>query len=84
MYWYQFTLCSSSPSARIDLQPSSSVWYESLKDKIRHQQSKPVWVSEVTVRPSAPSDPHTNQNLRVGTCVNCIKGYVHMSSDVVN
>uniref|UniRef100_A0A7N8X023 Tight junction protein 3 n=1 Tax=Mastacembelus armatus TaxID=205130 RepID=A0A7N8X023_9TELE len=36
-------------SARIDLQPSSHVWYEILKDKIRHQQSKPVWVSEITV-----------------------------------
>lgn len=35
--------------ARIDLQPTSHAWYESLKDKIRHQQTKPVWVSEVTV-----------------------------------
>uniref|UniRef100_A0A8D3AMU9 Tight junction protein 3 n=1 Tax=Scophthalmus maximus TaxID=52904 RepID=A0A8D3AMU9_SCOMX len=42
--------CSHLFSARIDLQPNSSIWYESLKDKIRHQQSKPVWVSEVTVR----------------------------------
>lgn len=36
--------------ARIDMQPGSHAWYESLKDKIRHQQTKPVWVSEVTVR----------------------------------
>uniref|UniRef100_A0A8C7F4Q2 Tight junction protein 3 n=1 Tax=Oncorhynchus kisutch TaxID=8019 RepID=A0A8C7F4Q2_ONCKI len=35
--------------ARIALQPSSNVWYETLKDKIRHQQAKPVWVSEVTL-----------------------------------
>ncbi|XP_030640070.1 tight junction protein ZO-3 [Chanos chanos] len=34
-------------SARIDLQPNSNIWYEILKDKIRQQQSKPVWVSEV-------------------------------------
>uniref|UniRef100_A0AAY4EDS5 Tight junction protein ZO-3 n=1 Tax=Denticeps clupeoides TaxID=299321 RepID=A0AAY4EDS5_9TELE len=33
-------------SARIDLQPNSNVWYELLKERIRHQQSKPVWVSE--------------------------------------
>lgn len=43
--------------ARIDLQPGSHAWYESLKDKIRHQQTKPVWVSEVTVR-------HTQQHRR--------------------
>uniref|UniRef100_A0AAR2JET8 Tight junction protein 3 n=1 Tax=Pygocentrus nattereri TaxID=42514 RepID=A0AAR2JET8_PYGNA len=36
-------------AGRIDLQPTSNVWYEILK-KIRQQQSKPVWVSEVTVR----------------------------------
>uniref|UniRef100_A0A667YNY7 Tight junction protein 3 n=1 Tax=Myripristis murdjan TaxID=586833 RepID=A0A667YNY7_9TELE len=42
--------CSHLFSARVDLQPSSNVWYEILKDKIRHQQAKPVWVSEVTVR----------------------------------
>ncbi|XP_062412926.1 tight junction protein ZO-3 isoform X2 [Sardina pilchardus] len=36
-------------SARIDLQPGSHVWYEALKDKIRQQQAKPVWVSEVTL-----------------------------------
>uniref|UniRef100_A0A3P8YZN6 Tight junction protein 3 n=1 Tax=Esox lucius TaxID=8010 RepID=A0A3P8YZN6_ESOLU len=42
--------CSHLFAARIDLQPSSNVWYESLKDKIRHQQAKPVWVSEGTVR----------------------------------
>uniref|UniRef100_A0A7N6BM31 Tight junction protein 3 n=1 Tax=Anabas testudineus TaxID=64144 RepID=A0A7N6BM31_ANATE len=40
--------CSHLFSARIDLQPSSDIWYETLKDKIRHQQSKPVWVSELT------------------------------------
>uniref|UniRef100_A0A3P8YZP0 Tight junction protein 3 n=2 Tax=Esox lucius TaxID=8010 RepID=A0A3P8YZP0_ESOLU len=40
--------CSHLFAARIDLQPSSNVWYESLKDKIRHQQAKPVWVSEGT------------------------------------
>lgn len=26
------------------------MWYDTLKDKIRQQQSKPVWVSEVAVR----------------------------------
>uniref|UniRef100_A0AAY4EEH1 Tight junction protein 3 n=1 Tax=Denticeps clupeoides TaxID=299321 RepID=A0AAY4EEH1_9TELE len=36
-------------SARIDLQPNSNVWYELLKERIRHQQSKPVWVSEVNL-----------------------------------
>ncbi|XP_076134886.1 tight junction protein ZO-3 [Alosa pseudoharengus] len=36
-------------SARIDLQPGSHRWYEVLKDKIRQQQAKPVWVSEVTL-----------------------------------
>ncbi|XP_031430614.1 tight junction protein ZO-3 isoform X2 [Clupea harengus] len=36
-------------SAHIDLQPGSHVWYEALKDKIRQQQAKPVWVSEVTL-----------------------------------
>ncbi|XP_019134694.1 tight junction protein ZO-3 isoform X2 [Larimichthys crocea] len=48
--------CSHLFSARIDLQPSSSVWYESLKDKIRHQQSKPVWVSEVTLESGGEQD----------------------------
>ncbi|CAG04855.1 unnamed protein product, partial [Tetraodon nigroviridis] len=38
--------CSHLFSARIDMQPGSHAWYESLKDKIRHQQTKPVWVSE--------------------------------------
>lgn len=37
-------------SARVDLQPSTNMWYDVVKDKIRQQQSKPVWVSEVTVR----------------------------------
>uniref|UniRef100_A0A8C2I8R1 Tight junction protein 3 n=1 Tax=Cyprinus carpio TaxID=7962 RepID=A0A8C2I8R1_CYPCA len=32
--------------ARIDLQPNINMWYDVLKDKIRQQQSKPVWVSE--------------------------------------
>uniref|UniRef100_A0A665SZU3 Tight junction protein 3 n=1 Tax=Echeneis naucrates TaxID=173247 RepID=A0A665SZU3_ECHNA len=36
--------CSHLFSARVDLQPNSNIWYESLKDKIRHQQSKPVWL----------------------------------------
>ncbi|XP_076009091.1 tight junction protein ZO-3 isoform X2 [Genypterus blacodes] len=48
--------CSHLFSARIDLQPSSHVWYESLKDKIRHQQSKPVWVSEVTLESGGEQD----------------------------
>ncbi|KAM9358309.1 tight junction protein ZO-3 isoform 1-T2 [Symphorus nematophorus] len=48
--------CSHLFSARVDLQPSSNVWYESLKDKIRHQQSKPVWVSEVTLESGGEQD----------------------------
>ncbi|XP_073331813.1 tight junction protein ZO-3 isoform X3 [Pagrus major] len=48
--------CSHLFSARIDLQPSSNVWYENLKDKIRHQQSKPVWVSEVTLESGEEHD----------------------------
>ncbi|XP_044056690.1 tight junction protein ZO-3 isoform X3 [Siniperca chuatsi] len=48
--------CSHLFAARIDLQPSSSVWYESLKDKIRHQQSKPVWVSEVALETGGGQD----------------------------
>ncbi|XP_044217418.1 tight junction protein ZO-3 isoform X2 [Thunnus albacares] len=48
--------CSHLFSARIDLQPSSNVWYEILKDKIRHQQSKPVWVSEVTLESGGEQD----------------------------
>ncbi|XP_035862851.1 tight junction protein ZO-3 isoform X3 [Sander lucioperca] len=48
--------CSHLFSARIDLQPSSTVWYENLKDKIRHQQLKPVWVSEVTLESGAEQD----------------------------
>uniref|UniRef100_A0A674DMQ4 Tight junction protein 3 n=1 Tax=Salmo trutta TaxID=8032 RepID=A0A674DMQ4_SALTR len=47
--------CGHLFAARIALQPSSNVWYETLKDKIRHQQAKPVWVSEVTVRQTEPS-----------------------------
>uniref|UniRef100_A0A8C9Z0W0 Tight junction protein 3 n=1 Tax=Sander lucioperca TaxID=283035 RepID=A0A8C9Z0W0_SANLU len=34
----------------------STVWYENLKDKIRHQQLKPVWVSEVTLESGAEQD----------------------------
>lgn len=48
--------CSHLFSARIDLQPNSNVWYEVLKDKIRHQQSKPVWVSEVTLETGGEQD----------------------------
>ncbi|XP_054459238.1 tight junction protein ZO-3 isoform X2 [Anoplopoma fimbria] len=48
--------CSHLFSARIDLQPSSNVWYDSLKDKIRHQQSKPVWVSEVKLETGGEQD----------------------------
>lgn len=48
--------CSHLFSARIDLQPTSNVWYESLKDKIRHQQSKPVWVSEVKLESGGEQD----------------------------
>ncbi|XP_033937538.1 tight junction protein ZO-3 isoform X2 [Pseudochaenichthys georgianus] len=48
--------CSHLFSARIDLQPNSHIWYETLKDKIRHQQSKPVWVSEVTLETGAEQD----------------------------
>ncbi|MCJ8737718.1 hypothetical protein PDJAM_G00027270 [Pangasius djambal] len=40
-------------AAHIDLQPTSNVWYEILKEKIRQQQSKPVWVSEVTLEGGA-------------------------------
>ncbi|XP_070765186.1 tight junction protein ZO-3 [Enoplosus armatus] len=48
--------CSHLFAARIDLQPSSSIWYENLKDKIRLQQSKPVWVSEVTLESGGEQD----------------------------
>ncbi|XP_056615015.1 tight junction protein ZO-3 isoform X1 [Triplophysa dalaica] len=36
-------------SARVDLLPDTNMWYDVVKDKIRLQQSKPVWVSEVTL-----------------------------------
>ncbi|XP_076880335.1 tight junction protein ZO-3 [Brachyhypopomus gauderio] len=36
-------------AARVDLQPTSNVWYEIVKEKIRQLQSKPVWVSEVAL-----------------------------------
>ncbi|XP_053178645.1 tight junction protein ZO-3 isoform X2 [Scomber japonicus] len=48
--------CSHLFSAIIDLQPSSNVWYDILKDKISHQQSKPVWVSEVTLESGGEQD----------------------------
>uniref|UniRef100_A0A3Q3KE49 Tight junction protein 3 n=1 Tax=Monopterus albus TaxID=43700 RepID=A0A3Q3KE49_MONAL len=48
--------CSHLFSARVDLQPDSDIWYERLKDKIRHQQSKPVWVSEVTLESGGEQD----------------------------
>ncbi|KAI3368918.1 hypothetical protein L3Q82_025889, partial [Scortum barcoo] len=48
--------CSHLFSARIDLQPGSNAWYDSLKSKIRHQQSKPVWVSEVTLETGGEQD----------------------------
>nr|XP_061790224.1 tight junction protein ZO-3-like [Nerophis lumbriciformis] len=48
--------CSHLFSARVDLQPGSNVWYQVLKDKIRHQQSKPVWVSEVTLESGGEQD----------------------------
>ncbi|XP_040896064.1 tight junction protein ZO-3 isoform X2 [Toxotes jaculatrix] len=48
--------CSHMFSAIIDLQPNSNVWYESLKSKIQHQQSKPVWVSEVTLESGGEQD----------------------------
>ncbi|XP_037554121.1 tight junction protein ZO-3 isoform X1 [Nematolebias whitei] len=48
--------CSHLFSARIDLMPGSNSWYESLKEKIRHQQSKPVWVSEVTLESGQDQD----------------------------
>nr|XP_015827113.2 tight junction protein ZO-3 isoform X1 [Nothobranchius furzeri] len=41
--------CSHLFSARIGLQPGSNSWYDTLKEKIRHQQLKPVWVPEVTL-----------------------------------
>ncbi|KAM4738955.1 tight junction protein ZO-3 isoform 2-T3 [Anableps anableps] len=43
-------------SAWIDLQPGSHKWYDSLKESIRHQQSKPVWVSEVTLESGGEQD----------------------------
>ncbi|XP_061593743.1 tight junction protein ZO-3 isoform X2 [Cololabis saira] len=48
--------CSHLFSARVDLQPGSNSWYDSLKEKIRHQQAKPVWVSEVTLESGAEHD----------------------------
>ncbi|KAM6962441.1 tight junction protein ZO-3 [Aplochiton taeniatus] len=48
--------CSHLFAARIDLQPSSNVWYEILKEKIKHQQAKPVWVSEMTLEGGGEED----------------------------
>lgn len=48
--WKAISGFSVSFTARIDLQPSANMWYDILKDKIRQQQAKPVWVSEVAVR----------------------------------
>ncbi|XP_068176084.1 tight junction protein ZO-3 isoform X2 [Antennarius striatus] len=48
--------CSHLFSARIDLQPGTSAWYESLKSKILHQQNKPVWVSEITLESGGEQD----------------------------
>ncbi|XP_028259231.1 tight junction protein ZO-3 isoform X2 [Parambassis ranga] len=48
--------CSHLFSDRVDLQPNSDIWYKSLKNKIRHQQSKPVWVSEVTLESGGEQD----------------------------
>ncbi|XP_005734036.1 tight junction protein ZO-3 isoform X1 [Pundamilia nyererei] len=48
--------CSHLFSARVDLDPSSHSWYESLKNKIRHEQTKPVWVSEVTLESGGEQD----------------------------
>uniref|UniRef100_A0A8C8I004 Tight junction protein 3 n=1 Tax=Oncorhynchus tshawytscha TaxID=74940 RepID=A0A8C8I004_ONCTS len=52
--------CSHLFTACIDLQPSSNVWYETLKDKIRHQQAKPVWDSEVTEELDALDRTHSD------------------------
>ncbi|XP_041861654.1 LOW QUALITY PROTEIN: tight junction protein ZO-3 [Melanotaenia boesemani] len=48
--------CSHLFSAHVDLQPSSNSWYDNLKNTIRHQQSKPVWVSEVTLESGGEPD----------------------------
>uniref|UniRef100_A0A673JUM0 Tight junction protein ZO-3-like n=1 Tax=Sinocyclocheilus rhinocerous TaxID=307959 RepID=A0A673JUM0_9TELE len=42
--------------ARIDLQPNTNMWYDVLKDQIRQQQSKPVWVSEVALEGGGDED----------------------------
>uniref|UniRef100_A0A9J8C9H4 Tight junction protein 3 n=2 Tax=Cyprinus carpio TaxID=7962 RepID=A0A9J8C9H4_CYPCA len=42
--------------ARIDLQPNINMWYDVLKDKIRQQQSKPVWVSVVALEGGGDED----------------------------
>uniref|UniRef100_A0A672P197 Tight junction protein ZO-2-like n=1 Tax=Sinocyclocheilus grahami TaxID=75366 RepID=A0A672P197_SINGR len=42
--------------ARIDLQPNTNMWYDVLKDQIRQQQSKPVWVSEVALEGGGEED----------------------------
>ncbi|XP_043985702.1 tight junction protein ZO-3 isoform X2 [Gambusia affinis] len=43
-------------AAQIDLQAGSHKWYDSLKQSIRHQQSKPVWVSEITLESGGVQD----------------------------
>ncbi|XP_062868812.1 tight junction protein ZO-3 isoform X2 [Trichomycterus rosablanca] len=43
-------------AAHIDLQPTSNVWYEILKEKVQQNQSKPVWVSEMTLEGGADED----------------------------
>ncbi|XP_066552157.1 tight junction protein ZO-3 isoform X2 [Amia ocellicauda] len=41
--------CAHLFCARIDLQPGSDMWFDIVQDTIRNLQSKPVWVSEVTL-----------------------------------
>uniref|UniRef100_A0A671PCD7 Tight junction protein ZO-3-like n=1 Tax=Sinocyclocheilus anshuiensis TaxID=1608454 RepID=A0A671PCD7_9TELE len=36
--------------------PNTNMWYDVLKDKIRQQQSKPVWVSEVALEGGGDED----------------------------
>uniref|UniRef100_A0A8C6LAI1 Tight junction protein 3 n=1 Tax=Nothobranchius furzeri TaxID=105023 RepID=A0A8C6LAI1_NOTFU len=56
--------CSHLFSARIGLQPGSNSWYDTLKEKIRHQQLKPVWVRGLSdTRTTVPSD-HQQQTRR--------------------
>ncbi|MBN3309729.1 HMHA1 protein, partial [Amia calva] len=41
--------CAHLFCARIDLKPGSDMWFDIVQDTIRNLQSKPVWVSEVTL-----------------------------------